>query len=147
MALIADDAKHRAEQLLTVTERLTALIAEDARRIEARVSPLDGAEAEEKARLSNLYRLELARVKHDRSLIEAAPPALLAQLKTATIAMHAELAAYELALGAVKLVTEGMVQAMAEEVVRQRGGAANYAPDGGLASPVGPSPAVLDRSA
>ena len=74
MALLADDAKDRAEQLLLVSERLTALIDLETQRIEARLPPLEGAEAEEKTRLANAYRLELARVKHDRSLIESAPP-------------------------------------------------------------------------
>lgn len=147
MALIADDAHDRAEQLLLVTERLAALIAEETRRIEARLPPLDGAEGEEKARLSNAYRLELTRIKHDRSLIEAAPPELLTTLRAKTAALHEALDAHETSLGAVKIITEGLVQAMAEEVVRRREGDANYAANGGLAAPVGPGPALLDRSA
>jgi hypothetical protein len=70
MALIADDAADRAEQLLLVTERLAELVNEETHLIEARQPPLDGDKGEEKARLANAYRLELARIKHDRSLIE-----------------------------------------------------------------------------
>jgi hypothetical protein len=147
MALLADDAKDRAEQLLLVTERLTALIELDTQRIEARLPPLEGAEAEEKTRLANAYRLELARIKQDRSLLEGAPPALLGQLRQSTIVMHEKLAAHEIALTAVKLVAEGLVHAMAEEVVRQRGGDAHYGANGELISPNGPGAAVLDRSA
>ncbi len=147
MALIADDARDRAEQLLVVTERLTALVLEEARRIDARLPPLEGAEGEEKNRLSNAYRLELTRVKHDRSLIEAAPPELLTRLRTKTEALHEALAVHEIALGSVKIITEGLVQAMAEEVVRQRDGDASYTAKGGVAAPVGPGPALLDRSA
>lgn len=147
MALLADDAKDRAEQLLLVTERLTALIELDTQRIEARQPPLDGAEAEEKTRLANAYRLELARIKQDRALIEGAPPALLAQLRQSTIVMHEKLAAHEIALAAVKLVAEGLVHAMAEEVVRQRGGDAHYGANGELVSTSVPGAAVLDRSA
>ncbi len=147
MALLADDAKDRAEQLLLITERLTTLIDAETQRIEARQPPLDGAEAEEKTRLSNAYRLELARVKDDPSLIEGAPSALLAQLRQCTLALHEKLAAHESALNAVKLVSEGLVQAMAEEVVRQRGGDAHYGAKGELVSPNGLGPAVLDRSA
>jgi hypothetical protein len=73
MALLADDPKDRAEQLLLVTERLTALIDLETQRMDARQPPLDGAEAEEKTRLANAYRLELARIKQDRALIEGAP--------------------------------------------------------------------------
>jgi hypothetical protein len=147
MALLADDAKDRVEQLLLISERLTALIDAETQRIEARQPPLEGEEAEEKTRLANAYRLELARVKHDRSLIEGAPPAALAQLRQSTVALHEKLAAHETALNAVKLVAEGLVHAMAEEVVRQRGGDANYGASGELVASNGLGPAVLDRSA
>ena len=74
MALLADDARDRAEQLLLITERLTAMVTEETRRIDARQSPLEGAQADEKNRLANAYRLELARIKQEPSLIQSAPP-------------------------------------------------------------------------
>lgn len=43
MALIADDARDRAEQLLALTERLTVLITEETQLIEARKPPLEGS--------------------------------------------------------------------------------------------------------
>jgi hypothetical protein len=147
MALLADDAKDRVEQLLLISERLTSLIDAETQRIDARQPPLEGEEAEEKTRLANAYRLELARVKQDRSLIEGAPPALLAQLRQSTVTLHEKLAEHETALNAVKLVAEGLVHAMAEEVVRQRGGDASYGASGELVAPNGLGPAVLDRSA
>lgn len=147
MALIADDAQHRVEQLLIMTERLGALAAEETRRIEARAPLLDGAETDEKNRLANAYRLELARIKHDHALVEAAPPELLDRLRRSTIALHEILAAHELALNAVKVVSEGLVHAMAEEVSRQRDSGANYSAQGSLEARNGPSPTVLDRSA
>ncbi|MEQ1820756.1 MAG: flagellar basal body protein [Terricaulis sp.] len=146
MALIADDAAHRVEQLLMMTERLAALAAEDTRRIEARV-PLLEAESDEKNRLANAYRLELARIKQDYALIQTAPPTLLDRLRQSTVALHKVLDAHELALNAVKVVSEGLVHAMAEEVVRQRGSGANYSAKGALDTHGGPSPTVLDRSA
>ncbi|MBC7768736.1 MAG: flagellar basal body protein, partial [Phycisphaerales bacterium] len=121
MALIADDCRDRAEQLIALTERLTALIAQEAQRIRARLPPLEGAEAEEKNRLANAYRLELARIKQEPALIEGAPPLLLAKLRKQTEKLHETLAAHEIELNAVKLITEGLVHAMAEEVARQRG--------------------------
>ncbi|MBX3430219.1 MAG: hypothetical protein KF779_11625 [Hyphomonadaceae bacterium] len=146
MALIADDAAHRVEQLLLMTERLAALAAEDTRRIQAR-EPLVEAATDEKNRLANAYRLELARIKQDSALIQAAPAALLDRLRLSTIALHKTLDAHELALNAVKVISEGLVHAMAEEVVRQRGSGANYSPSGALDARVAPSPTVLDRSA
>jgi len=147
MALLADDPRDRAEQLLVVSERLTALVTEETRRILARETPLEGAEAEEKNRLANAYRLELARIKQEPALIQDAPPALLTQLKHATVALNETLAEHELQLNAVKLVAEGLVHAMAEEVVRQRAGGTSYGAQGALEQPSGPIPAVLDRSA
>lgn len=147
MALIADDAAHRVEQLLLMTERLAALVAEDTRRIEARLPLLDGAEGDEKSRLANAYRLELARIKQDHGLIQDAAPDLLTRLRQGTVALHETLAAHEIALNAVKTVSEGLVHAMAEEVVRQRGEGANYSAQGALQTHAGPSPTVIDRTA
>ena len=147
MALLADNAADRAEQLLLVTERLTALIVEETGRIDARQPPLSGVEAEEKQRLANAYRLELARIKQEPTLINTAPPALLARLKERTTQLQSVLDRHELALDAVKAVAEGLVQAMAEEVVRQRGGGGAYGARGHIEASTAPIPAVLDRQA
>ncbi len=147
MALKADDARDRAEQLVLVTTRLTALIQEETRRIDARLPSLAGPEADEKTRLANAYRLELTRIKHDTSLIDGAGADLLAQLRQSTEALNAALAGHEIALGAVKLISEGLVQAMAAEVSRVRQGETNYGASGGLSQPSGPTPTLLDKSA
>lgn len=147
MALKADDARDRAEQLVLVTTRLTALIQEETRRIDARLPSLAGAEADEKTRLANAYRLELTRIKHDTSLIDGAGDDLLAHLRRSTEALNAALAAHEIALGAVKLISEGLVQAMAAEVSRVRQGETNYGATGGLSQPSGPTPTLLDKTA
>lgn len=147
MALLANDAQERVEQLLLVTDRLTELIREESRRIEAREPPLDGAAAEERNRLANAYRLELGRIKQEPSLIAEAPPTQLDTLRAKTTALNAALAQHETALGAVKAVTEGLVQAMAEEVARQRGAMSRYGESGILNRPSGSTPTILDRSA
>lgn len=146
MALIADDARDRAEQLTLLTERLAGLIAEDTRRIEAREALLEGEDADEKARLANAYRLELARIKQDNSLIAGAPMDVLAALKRRTAELQEALARHEIALGAVKFIAEGLVQVMAEETARQRGSARGYDASGGFDAGT-PAPTVLDRSA
>ena len=101
-----------------MTERLAALAAEDTRRIEARQPLLDGAEADEKSRLANAYRLELARIKQDQTLIQDAPPELLSRLRKSTVALHETLAAHELALNAVKVVSEGTEPAAGRQTTR-----------------------------
>lgn len=147
MALIADDAADRAEQLILLSERLCELIAEETRLIEAREPPLEGALAEEKTRLANAYRLELARIKQDRALLDGAPAALLSKLKRQTVVLQETMAAHEIALGAVKLVAEGLAQAMAEEVARQRGGARNYGAGGAVEQGTAAISVALDRKA
>ena len=147
MALLANDGKDRAEQLLLLTDRLIEYIAEETRRIDAREPSLDGAAADEKNRMANAYRLELARIKQDRTLLDGAPPAILDRLRERTNALHEHLAQHEIALGAVKLITEGLVQAMAEEISRLRGGAAGYGAKGAMQGPSGPTPTIVDRSA
>lgn len=146
MALIAEDARDRVEQLLLLTDRLTALIMDETRRIAAR-EDLKASETDEKHRLANAYRLELARIKQDRSLVEGAPPALLQRLKANTVKLHEALGEHEIELAAVKLIAEGMVHAMAEEVVRQQKGARGYGARGVIETSAGPAPTVLDRNA
>jgi hypothetical protein len=147
MALVADHPADRAAQLTLATERLTALIEAETARIEAREALPEGAEAEEKNRLANAYRLELARIKQEPDLIRDAPAKSLDILKQRTLVLHETLARHEMALNAVKLVSEGLVQAMAEEVVRQRSGATNYGAKGALSTPAAPASAILDRRA
>src|SRR5690348_6804040 len=108
MALLADDAAHRVEQLILLSERLSALVAQEAERMEARLPLLEGAEAEEKNRLANAYRLELARVQQDPELIKTAPKPLLDALKKRTLGLNQALARHETALNAVKLISEGL---------------------------------------
>ena len=147
MALIADNQGDRAEQIALAAERLTELVEEETRRMKARKAPLAGAEADEKNRLANTYRFELTRIKEDPSLIKTAPAAALVRLKQSTIALQNALAANEIELEALKFVTEGLVQAMAEEVARQRGGSRSYGARGGVENASGPNPALIDRRA
>ena len=134
MALHAEDAADRVEQLIALTERLTAAIGRDLADFEAR-RPQDAApRVEETARLANLYRHESARVRRNPSLIGDAPPAARAELKRATEVFEAMLARHARAVAAAKTVTEGLVQAIAEEIASARAGGAAYGPKGGNAA-------------
>ncbi|MGE3142976.1 MAG: flagellar basal-body protein FlbY [Hyphomonadaceae bacterium] len=147
MALVADDPADRAEQMLAMTQRLAQLIEEETARIQARAPTAPPQVVEEKARLANAYRLELARIKEDRSLLEGAPAASLDALKRETVRLQASLATHEAELAAVKVIAEGLVQAMAEEAARQHRQAGPYSVHGGHAAPAGPTPVAFNKTA
>lgn len=141
----AKSAAERVQAVIDLTQSLAGVIREETRRVNARL-PLE-SDPEERSRLVNTYRLELARLKQDRATFAEAPPSLVAALKTQTEDLQRDLAAHETALHAVKLVTEGLVHTMAEEVARQRGAGAGYGARGKVATSQAPRPALIDRSA
>ena len=141
MALSANDAPDRVEQLIILTERLTSLIASQALAFEERRPKDAAALTEETARLANLYRHESARVRADVSLIDGAPPAMRAELVRATEAFDAVLARQGRALDAARTVTEGLVKCIAEEVAHQRKQTSVYGA-GGLQSGGAPATAI-----
>lgn len=126
MALAATDATDRVEQLTLLTERLTELIAAQAQAFETH-RPQDAAELlEETSRLANLYRHESSRVRADPSLVEGAPANDRAGLVRATEAFDAVLARQGRAIEAARMITEGLVRCIAEEVASQRSQSATY---------------------
>ena len=109
------DAAQRIGQFITLTERLTGLVAEQAKAFESR-RPQDAAvHLEEIGRLANLYRHESARVRGTIALVSTASPSDRRRLYRATEAFDAVLARQDRALSAAKVVTEGLVQAIALE--------------------------------
>lgn len=144
MALLADDAADRAEQLLLLTRRLQELVDAEADRLGAGVPP--AGESEDLRRLVNAYRLETARVRDDRSLIAGAPLALRRTLQTETAALQARLDDYLLSLAAAREITEGLVRACAEEVQRARQAPAGYGAQGAYGATQA-TPVALDQRA
>jgi hypothetical protein len=123
------EAAERVDQLIALTERLTGLVSEQAKCFEAH-RPQDAAvHVEEVSRLANLYRHESARVRANRDLVAAAPPAQRTRLVRATEAFDAVLARQNRAVAAAKFVTEGLVRAIAEEVAAQRQQGSTYGAD------------------
>ena len=92
MAIAANDAADRVEQLVILTERLTELIAQQAQAFEERRPQDAAALLEETSRLANLYRHESARVRADQGLVQGAPLAARTRLVRATEAFDAVLA-------------------------------------------------------
>ena len=143
---MSEAAAKRVEGLIRLTESLTALIASECRAFEAR-RPQDAAKTlEETTRLANIYRHESARVRADGSLIAGAPMAMRVQLIRVTEAFDSVLHRHGRALEAARTVTEGLVRAVAHEVVVQRKTGAGYGP-GAQAVSANASAITLNRSA
>ena len=146
MALHAANPADRVEQLILLTERLTGLIAEQLRAFEAR-RPHDAAgNAEETARLANLYRHESLKLKANPSLLADAPVELKERLVAATRAFDAVLARHGRAVEAAKTITEGLIRAIAEEVSAQRHAVTGYGRKG-LQAPKPATAVALNRRA
>ena len=146
MSLHATDSEDRAEQLIALTERLTARLIEETRALEARRPQAMAAGAEETLRLANLYRHECLRIRQDPTLVEGVRAELRKKLIKATTAFQAVLARHGRAITAAKSLTEGLVHAIAKEVAVQRGRAAGYGPTA-RAAPGDASAITLNRRA
>jgi hypothetical protein len=146
MALLADDGEDRARQLLTLTERLTALVKAECVEIEARRPPAPDI-AEERQKLAGLYRMEMARIAEDRARIAGVSPTLRLALQRATTGLMATLDVHARMVGALKEVSEGLVQAIATEISRVQASTAGYDSGGYRARASGPSAVAVNRSA
>ena len=142
----ANDADDRVAQLTALTQRLTGLLAAEAASFEARRPQDAAANAEETARLANLYRHESLKVKSDPSLVEGAPTELKEKLVAATRAFDAVLARHGRAVEAAKTITEGLIRAIAEEVHKQRHAVTGYGPKA-MQAPRPATPVALNRRA
>lgn len=120
------DPTERVEQLVLLTERLTELIAKQAQAFEARRPQDAAALLEETTRLANLYRHESSRVRADPRLIAQANKDAHTRLVRATEAFDAVLARQGRAIEAARIVTEGLVKCIADEVANQRSQGATY---------------------
>ncbi len=133
MALAAADAADRVAQLISIAETLTQFAASECAAIKARRPPPAGGAQSEMVRLANAFRMEMGHLEADPSLVAGAPKAQLTRLRLACQALEKSTSAHRDALSALKRVSEGMMQAMAEEVARQRGAGAGYGAAGAAA--------------
>jgi hypothetical protein len=140
MPAAPEAAQARVEGLIRLTERLTALAAEQALAFETHRPHEAAARLDELLRLANQYRQESAQVKQDPGLVSGAPAALRQRLIRATEAFDAVMARQGRALHAAKTVTEGIVRAVAEEVAAQRAAGTGYGPS--ARTTAGPATAI-----
>ncbi|MGC1304058.1 MAG: flagellar basal-body protein FlbY [Caulobacteraceae bacterium] len=128
MTLAANDATDRVEQLIALTERLTVRLEAETRLFEARRPQEVARTAPETLELTNLYRREATQVRANPSLISGAPGARRNKLIEVTRVFEAVVARHGSSVKAARIVTEGVVRAIAEEVVAKRMPAAGYGP-------------------
>ncbi|WP_417477366.1 flagellar basal-body protein FlbY [Maricaulis sp.] len=126
--LAARNGTERAEALLRLTIRLTELIRGETRMFQRR-RPQDAVTLQdEKSKLANIYRSEVARARSEPARFAGAPAPLKNTLREATVSFHAALAENARAVTAMKVITEGVVRAIAEEAERQRSTGHGYGP-------------------
>jgi hypothetical protein len=130
MSTASQDQNPRIQDLIVLTERLTALIAQQAQAFEQR-RPQDAAlNMEETTKLANAYRHEAAKMRANPAEIANAPLEQRRRLIRATEAFDAVIARQGRALTAAKTITEGLVHAIAHEVAAHRNKGAAYGPNG-----------------
>ncbi|MEA1942587.1 MAG: flagellar basal-body protein FlbY [Pseudomonadota bacterium] len=126
--LAAANGAERAQALLQLTQRLTALIQEETRLFKAR-RPHEAIELQtEKSELANIYRAEVARARQEPTRFSGASEQAKSMLREATKTFHAALDENGHVVSAMKRVTEGVVKAIADEAARQRSAGSSYGP-------------------
>ena len=126
--LAARNGQERADALLRLTRRLTDLVENETQLFRQR-RPQDALSLQdEKAQLANIYRAEVARAGSDPSRFAGASTQAKALLRSATEKFHTSLAENARAVTALKVITEGVVRAIADEAVRQRSTGNGYGP-------------------
>lgn len=128
MTTAADRGAAALEAMVDLTERLTGLIEGQALAFE-RHRPQDAAATlAEVARLANLYRAGSTEVRAAPGKLSEAPPEVRARLLSATQAFESALERQGRALAASKVITEGVVKAIADEIAARRSVGQAYGP-------------------
>ena len=135
-----------ARRLTTLTERLTArLESETIAFAERRPQDLVAGLAETQE-LANQYRRESAQVKAAPAVVAAAPASERSALIRATERFEAVLSRHARAVEAARVISEGVVRAIAEEVSAARAMGFGYGASGAAAAGDGRA-ITLNRSA
>jgi len=126
--LAANTPADRAEALIRLTDRLTALLDQETACFEARKPHEAVGLQAEKTRLATIYRTETRLAAQDHSRLSGLGEALKARLRANTARFEAALARNGAAVEALKSLTEGLVKALADEAARQAQAKAGYGP-------------------
>ncbi|MFC7291809.1 flagellar basal-body protein FlbY [Hirschia litorea] len=135
MAIAAHDGADRADQLIAITQRLSTLISEEI--VAHQENRLDATSQDwaEKEKLAHAYRIEIANIRANPTLLAEASQAQKEELKNTVEAFRELSERHANALLASKEVTEGLVRALTEEVATSRAAPAGYGRAGTVAQP------------
>lgn len=126
--LAAANPTERAHALIKLTGRLTELLNRETELFEAR-TPHKAVDLQtEKTKLATLYRTETQLAGKDKKRLSGLAPELKASLKASTQTFEAALERNGIAVEALKVLTEGLVKAIADEAARQQQSQAGYGP-------------------
>ena len=124
------NAAARVRQLSDLTRRLTERLTAELAAFEAR-RPQDAmASLPQTQELANVYRRESAQVKANPTILSSAPAADRMTLMRETEAFEAILSRHARAVEAARVISEGLVRAIAAEVADQRGSPSAYGATG-----------------
>ena len=128
------NASARIRQLIDLTSRLTARLSEESRIFESR-RPHDAAASMAATQdLANTYRRESAQLKSNPASVAAASVADKTALIRATETFEAVLSRHARAVEAARIISEGLVQAIAQEVSAARAMGTGYGASGRAAA-------------
>jgi len=126
----AELAAARVRQLTDLTERLTGRLADETAAFEARRPQDVTAGLAETQEMANLYRRDTAHVKANPALLSGAPAKDRKALIDATRLFEQGVAAHGRAVEAARVISEGLLRAVAEEAARARPSGAAYGAGG-----------------
>jgi hypothetical protein len=129
--MIDTNGKLSLDAVVDLTEKLTALLAAQARAFEEHRPHDAAAGIPEISKLTNIYRAASAAVRSQPKLLQEARPELRRRLLRATEAFESVLGRQGRALAASKTVTEGLVKAIADEIAARRSVGRAYGPGSG----------------
>ena len=118
----------RVEQLILLTEQLTARLKTESEAFEANRPHEVAPQIKETQRLADLYRRESAAARADPARIAGAPLARRKRLAEATKTFDATLKRHAAAIESARRITEGLVRTIAGVVADRRRPAAGYGP-------------------
>ena len=126
----AELAAARIRQLVDLTKALTTRLADETRAFEAQRPQDAAASLPQTQEMANLYRRDSAHVKASPALLASASAADKTALLKATEAFETVLARHSRAVDAARKISEGLMQAIAQEVAAARTPASAYGAGG-----------------